>query len=265
MADKTGTAESDTGEKVVSLERWELAAGFESLDDPLPPKHVVFVLHGIWSRGRWFQFANYVFNEYTGVIRIERLDYGLSGLWQFLFSLDLNRRGEYIVDQVADYLGSFDTANTTVSFMAHSFGSQMLFQVIERIARTVSIKYIVLFGSIVRPTMVRPHLRKCQRIINQCGTRDIVPILAESVRPCKYNATGTYGINLPHVANRFFNVGHFGCTSIAHLKQHIVPIFINNQLRGDAADVAHMTPHAVLIARLLGIALIAAAVVGAVL
>ena len=93
---------------------------------------------------------------------------------------------------------------TRISIIAHSFGTYVLSQILEREA-DIDFQRLIFCGSVVswRFPFERYLKRFEPRLLNEVGTADPWPAVAESVT-FGYGSAGTFGFNKPGVEDRYF-------------------------------------------------------------
>jgi hypothetical protein len=112
--------------------------------------------------------------------------------------------------------------DATHSILAHSYGTEMLGRIIHRVPSRYAA--IFLCGAVARRQAAEHLLNKTGKLINDCSLRDIWPLVAETLNPGSYEATGTHGMRAPGVHNRFHSCGHGGYLSTGHFEKYIVPV-----------------------------------------
>src|SRR5262249_3021576 len=143
-------------------------------------EHVVVLLHGIRDFAGWHNNVRAVLERHGFAVELtnyERLD-----LLRFLVPISHFRK--QVVDRIQGQIEQIYTRHpgSRVSFIAHSFGTYALAHVMLRKSDFRSHR-IVLCGSVLPYTFPFENLtsRFHSPILNEIGTKDIWPAVAQSV------------------------------------------------------------------------------------
>src|SRR5262249_18876100 len=154
--------------------------------------------HALWQN----QIAHTLSDE--GFIP-QPTNYGRFDLLGFLIPISYfrNRAIETVWDQIRDVRKRFPDAQ--YSAIAHSFGPYVFAHILRKGFYMV-FPSVIFCGSILRYRFPFEQIsdRFMTPIVNDVGTRDIWPALAESVT-WGYGSTGTYGFRRPRVEDRWHN------------------------------------------------------------
>ncbi len=165
------------------------------------PPHVVILVHGIRDFAFW-QVDLKAAIEAEGFI-VEPTNYGRFDILQFLFPLSFfrDRAVQRVWLQIEQVVHKYPDA--VISVIGHSFGTH----VVSRILQTkfnFRAHRIIFCGSVVDYEF--PFQQFAERftpdILNDVGSRDIWPALADSVT-WGYGSAGTYGFRRPYVTDRW--------------------------------------------------------------
>ena len=123
-----------------------------------------------------------------------------------------------------------------LSVVAHSFGT---FVIAHLIQENFDIKFhrVIFCGSVVRYGFPFEQFqnRFAQPIVNEVGTRDIWPAMAESIT-FGYGSAGTYGFRRPLVRDRWHNEAHHGYfLDPLFCKKYWIPFLKNGEVVAGAA------------------------------
>jgi hypothetical protein len=169
--------------------------------------HVVILVHGIRDFALWQSSIRTTLEE--AGFKSEATNYGRLGLFQFLIPIPYFRRKaiEKVWDQIRTVKQNNDGAHLSV--IAHSFGTFVISHVVKE---EFDFKFhrIIFCGSVVNYDFPFEQLqgRYVPPILNEVGTRDIFPALAESVT-FGFGSAGTYGFRRPLLRDRWHNgAGH---------------------------------------------------------
>jgi pimeloyl-ACP methyl ester carboxylesterase len=115
--------------------------------------------------------------------------------------------------------------NARVSVIAHSFGTYAIARILRE-HPDIRLHRLVLCGSVLRRSFRWDQVRDRveAEIINDCGHRDIWPVLAQS-STWGYGASGTFGFGTPGIRDRFHATGHSGFFTPEQVTRFWVPWF----------------------------------------
>lgn len=190
--------------------------------------HVVFLIHGIRTHGNWQEDVRELLEDQDDALRREgkplfgaRIPkYGFFDVFRFLLPFRRFRSGP--IRQIERQLMHYAVMpEKEVSVIAHSFGTYIVSEILKH-NRELKLKRIIFCGAIVSQPFdwqavveagqaeVYPDPTKTDCVvINDCGARDIWPVLAEAVT-VGYGASGRFGFGDSFAENRFHSFGHSG-------------------------------------------------------
>lgn len=211
------------------------------MDDPNDAKkQVVVLIHGIRTMASWMSDIRGTLQQ--AGFTVVPTSYGEYSLARFLFPGAWLRRGpiETIRQQIER---AMDTHKVdSVSVIAHSFGTYVVAQILAQEPQ-IRWRRIILSGSVIPQRF--PFNQYAERfegpddsspILNEVGTKDFLPALAESVT-WGYGHIGTHGLNDGLVENRWREgLSHSDFLTPAFVGTHWVP-FLQGKglLEGDPA------------------------------
>lgn len=170
-------------------------------------RHLVILVHGIRDFALWQENVGRSLSN--AGFRVEFTNYGRFDLFRFLVPIKYFRRKA--IDEVLKQIRIAKQANGTdeISIIAHSFGTYVVSHILQE-NFDLKFRRIIFCGSVVRYGF--PFEQFYQRfdppILNDVGTRDIWPAMAESMT-WGYGSAGTYGFRRPLVKDRWHNgAGH---------------------------------------------------------
>lgn len=169
---------------------------------------VVVLVHGIRDFALWQNSIRSCLEE-TG-FTVESTNYGRFNLIQFLLPFGWFRRAAIETVHRQLRIVAQENPNRNVSVIAHSFGTFI-------VARLLQDKFDLQFNKVILCGSVLPYDFEFEQIkgrfqspiMNEVGTRDIWPAIAESVT-FGYGSAGTYGFRRPLVRDRWHNGAHHG-------------------------------------------------------
>ncbi|CAD73582.1 similar to ymc [Rhodopirellula baltica SH 1] len=176
---------------------------------------VVVLLHGIRDRGEWQQMMRRILEENTVNLKVFGCKYGYFDVFRFLAPWDWGKRPrERAERQLRLVKKAFPNARTTV--IAHSYGTYLLTRILTD-KSDIELWRVILCGSVVDENFQwdkvshlvgdRNDPEKRKYIINDCGSRDIWPVLGKSAG-WGYGAAGVDGFGQICVQDRFHLGGH---------------------------------------------------------
>ena len=191
-------------------------------------KHAIILVHGIRTYAPW-QNTLRAELEAQGT-KVELTNYGYFDLLRFwlpirrIRSSAINRVWISIRDVRALY------PYAKISFLAHSFGTYIVASILRREFDFRAHK-IVFCGSVVRYDFPFHEIadRFTSPIINEVGSKDYLPALAESVT-WGYGSAGTYGFRSPRIRDRWHNASHSEFLTEAFCKRFWVPFFADGTI-----------------------------------
>jgi pimeloyl-ACP methyl ester carboxylesterase len=206
------------------------------------PSHIVVLIHGIRTQASWAEMIASVFKSKTDAL-VQPIRYGYFSALGFLSPLFTRT---FPIKRITRELQDIraDNPNAKISVIAHSFGTYALLNVLKDPA--IRLHRIVLCGSIV-PTSFRRAQFKAQLddspILNDCGTHDIWPVLAQSLT-WGYGATGTFGFGTFGVHDRFNKFGHSDYFDANFVETYWVPFISDGTILPTDWEKVRRTPPA---------------------
>jgi hypothetical protein len=166
-------------------------------------KHVVVLMHGIRDFAEWQSVIRHAL-ESAG-FTVEPTNYMRLDVVRFLVPVGFFRNQviQKIWGQIEDIRVIHPGA--PISFIAHSFGTYILAEILRR-QFSFRAHRVILCGSVVRFDFPFEQIkdRFISPIVNEVGTRDVWPAMAESCTS-GYGSAGTYGFRRPRVRDRWHN------------------------------------------------------------
>ncbi len=168
------------------------------------PAHVISMIPGIRDIGMWTNNLDYYSDENDLRIAALQVDLGRISSLFFLLRIGARRRERETLIQLLR--NQLLYPNAQHSILAHSYGTEMLGRIIHRIPAN----YAAIFtcGAVVPSAFSEQFLNKTQTMTNDCSLRDRWPLVAECLNPFCYQATGTHGMRVGGIRNRFHHYGH---------------------------------------------------------
>lgn len=175
-----------------------------------PPaiREVIALVHGIRTQAEWQEMARRVLRQIPGV-HVESLKYGFFDALRFWLPYGTRTSALAEVERkLRDIRVRWPEAR--ISVLAHSFGTYAVGRLL--FDKPDIVLYRLVLCGCVLPEKFRWDIigkRVMTDVVNDCGERDIWPILARSTT-WGYGATGTFGFGAPGVQDRFHAFGHSG-------------------------------------------------------
>jgi hypothetical protein len=163
-------------------------------------QHVVILVHGIRDYALWQDAIRKVLKDQ---FTVESTNYGRFDLFRFLVPIRYFRERaiESVWNQIRDVKKQYPSAK--FSFVAHSFGTYILAQILSREFDFAAYR-VIFCGSVIKYNFPFEQFadRFATPILNEVGARDVWPAIAESVT-WGYGSAGTYGFRRPRVRDRW--------------------------------------------------------------
>jgi hypothetical protein len=184
---------------------------------------VVVLVHGIRTYAPWVAMIRTEL-ESVGIV-VEPTNYGRFDTLRFLLPISGIRRKPIakVWESIQEVRALYP--NAQISFIAHSFGTYILANILQNQAHFKADK-IVFCGSVVQYDFPFFQIStRFTRIINEVSSRDIWPVIAESITR-GYGSAGTFGFKVPRIRDRW----HAGFSHSQYLtrefcKKFWVPFF----------------------------------------
>ena len=204
--------------------------------------HVVLLVHGIRDEGEWQQVAEELINKIEGMEAV-RVNFGFYDAVSFL-SLQGNSANPYqvLVQTYKDAHSRYKDAK--ISVIAHSFGTELVGRLIQENPQT-HFHRIILCGSVLKRDFKWNDFRDRfgvgvpeneTAVLNECGDRDIWPVVAKSASPGRYGDVGRFGFqNNLFAKSRWFNGGHSLFFARGHMQENWLPFLTRGLLPEDEA------------------------------
>ncbi|AZZ46495.1 hypothetical protein C1896_17185 [Pseudomonadaceae bacterium SI-3] len=169
---------------------------------------LLITVHGIRTYGKWQDDLKSAVNSYSRSFDYIDLKYGFFDLISFTIPSLRERKARRISSRLKDIIES--NQNKEIHIICHSFGSIILSKAMHKYSGK-RIKNIILCGSPIPHSKNIDHIvAKAELTINECGTRDIILVLARTFLLGLGDA-GRVGFTREHSSsfiNRYFVGGH---------------------------------------------------------
>jgi pimeloyl-ACP methyl ester carboxylesterase len=203
-------------------------------DSPVPStkSHVVVLVHGIRTRALWQNELRKTLQKESFVV--QPTNYGYFDVLRFLspWQLFAGAIVEDLTRQIRHTLVM--NKNADCSIIAHSFGTFVVARML-RDHTDLEFSKIIFCGSVVSHRFRFEDYRSRFEapIINEVGTRDFWPVIAEVVT-FGYGSAGTYGFRRPAVRDRWHNgKAHGDFLNQDFCRKYWVPFLSNGSIVED--------------------------------
>lgn len=197
-------------------------------------EHLVLLIHGIRTHAWWQGEVKALIEENTNA-HVIPLKYGKFDLLRFWCPLNICRRGP--IDRLHKELRSAIKLHNggRITIIAHSYGTYALSHILLK-HDDIQLHRIILCGSIIPTdfpwTRVAPQLTANQMrksVINDCGTRDVWPVLAAATT-WGYGSSGTHGFGSVQISDRVHVMPHSGYFNKAFVRKYWLPFIKNGDI-----------------------------------
>jgi hypothetical protein len=211
------------------------SGGVEQSRQAAAENDVVVLIHGIRDYALWQNTIRSTLEE--AGFKVEPTNYGRFNLIKFLLPIWFFRRQaiEDVWKQIR--VVAQNNRNRPISIIAHSFGTFVVSHLMEE-GFDLEFHRIIFCGSVIPYKFEFEQLqdRFSAPIINEVGTRDIWPAVAESVTT-GYGSAGTYGFRRPLVRDRWHNgAGHGYFLKADFCQKFWVPFLRNGEIVSTAEE-----------------------------
>lgn len=195
-------------------------------------------IHGIRTFGEWQERVfNLLYEKNNNVSRLN-YEYGYFSSLSFLIPPLRKKAVDNLYKQLVEWLSEHDAKKFYL--VAHSFGTYILAEAIERIIkdnRSINIECVILCGSVLKSSYDWNRVRGSRnfKIINECGTNDFILWLSNvfALGLGMAGKTGFNWINSDLQLNRYHLGGHSlyfeykGTPSNNFIEDNWLPILFN--------------------------------------
>lgn len=201
---------------------------------------VVLLIHGIRTHASWAEMVAQLIETGTNT-QVIAVKYGFFDTLRFL-SPFFTRRGpiKRIIREYRDARVRYPGAK--ISIIAHSFGTYAVAKALEE--PDFELHRVIFCGSIA-PNSLRVATYRAQLgddpILNDCGTHDIYPVLAQSVT-WGYGATGTFGFGTTGIRDRFSKFSHSSYFDTDFVKTYWLPFIAHGTIVPTDWEIKRSTP-----------------------
>jgi pimeloyl-ACP methyl ester carboxylesterase len=205
-------------------------------------RQVILLLHGIRTHAWWQGQVKPLLEAATGATVIP-LKYGRFDLLRFWCPFGMCRRGpiDRLHHEIRDTLAGYK--DHEVSIIAHSYGTYAISRILLEYG-DIRMGRLILCGSVIPndfpwSRMASQFATQPMRdgVVNDCGTKDIWPVLAKSTS-WGFGSSGTYGFGSAQVTDRFHALPHSGYFDTKFVKKFWSPFMADGTIVPSAVERA---------------------------
>jgi hypothetical protein len=204
------------------------------------PSRIIVLIHGIRTHASWAEMVAAILEPACSA-KVIPIKYGYLDVFRFLFPLYTRRAPvQRILRELRDIRS--DNPNSRISVVAHSFGTYAIVKAL--LEREIVLDRLIFCGCIVRNNFRRADYKaqlSSDLILNDCGTHDIWPIVAQSIT-WGYGATGTFGFGTNGVRDRFNKFGHGQYFDRAFIEHYWTPYLRDGVIRSTEWEKERTAP-----------------------
>jgi hypothetical protein len=191
-------AAAATGEKSLLVEQWVREQVVEGSSDE--------DVHGalIRDQGEWMDMVKVRLENAD--ITVQPIDFEFFDSVRFMTGIGVGGVINRVLAKVRT--AKADNEGAELLIIAHSFGTYIA-SCILRDHPDIRCSRAIFCGSVVPRTFRFDKVAHCPRIVNECGGRDIWPVIAQGFS-CwyRYGAAGVWGLRASRIDDRFHDFGH---------------------------------------------------------
>ncbi len=190
---------------------------------------VVISIHGIRTEGIWQDQLTQALDKLPDIKAVYPVKYSYFDAIRFWFPV-LFRKGP--IKKVWSQLQSIraENPNNDVIIIAHSFGTYITAKILKSEPH-FKIHRLLFCGAIVSEDFKWHEMPNfpTESAINDCGTRDIWPILAKTTT-WGYGTSGAFGFESHKINDRFHDCGHGGFFNMDFYEKYWIPFITTGQI-----------------------------------
>jgi hypothetical protein len=205
-------------------------------------KQVVLLIHGIRTRAWWQGPVKALIEEDSGATVIP-LKYDYFDLLRFWCPFGICRQGPIgrLHKDLRNTINQFKGWH--ISAIAHSYGTFALSRILIE-HDDIELDRIILCGSIIPNAFPWSRIQNQikgkpmrEAVLNECGTKDIWPVLAASTT-WGYGNSGTYGFGSVQVTDRIHEMPHSGYFEKDFVKKFWAPFLASGKIISSGVEKA---------------------------
>jgi pimeloyl-ACP methyl ester carboxylesterase len=210
-------------------------------------RHIVILIHGIRTQAPWYEKVHLLIKESSSSSLIDVRNVGYQYFDVFRFLNPFHTRNEPI-RRVLNSIQSIreDNPSAKLSVVAHSFGTYIFAEILK--TSEIEFHRVILCGSIIQSNFEWgkyknriDSLKENLLILNDCGTKDIWPILAGCMT-YGFGASGTFGFRNPYVRDRFHKLSHGDYFTDEFIHKYWIPYLLCGENLPSDLDLERESP-----------------------
>jgi hypothetical protein len=201
-------------------------------------KHtLVFVIHGIRDEGPWMEMIREVIGSSS--VTVQPIDFDDFDALRFLLGCKVNAIIEMAAQKMRHAISHLRNKHRDLRLMAigHSFGTYVLLKVLDN-HPDIELERMIFCGSVAPRKFRYDKLKNAPQMVNDCGARDIWPIVAESFGWKDYGAAGVWGIRVANVHDRYHDCGHSDYLEKDFAEEFWKPFIVSGAIPGSVYETA---------------------------
>ena len=230
-----------SGEERIEFDRlYEVyaAAGLDAVQNTI----VVCFVHGIRTEAAWHSAIDEKLGRRCSIHRTYLLKYRDYRLWHFVsHPIFVGKRYDGVLNQLKEILRRHE--NKRVVVIAHSFGTVVALEAFQRLGSR-KIDGVIFCGSIAQEDYdwLRLKCVNASELINDCGDRDMLPVIA-NLTSLFFGKAGHSGFgSAPLVVNRFHDLGHSDFFDANFVKEYWLPYIESGFVRLSGRPKSERSP-----------------------
>jgi len=188
-------------------------------------KKLVLLIHGIRDQAEWMTMVKERLQSKDVVV--QPIDYDYYDLMRFMTGFGVNEVIKRVTDKIRT--AKENNVGAELIIIAHSFGTYVTSCILQRNS-DIRCSRAVFCGSVVPKTFPFANVPHCPKIVNDCGSRDILPVLAQGFSFCRrYGASGLWGFGESGIEDRYHDFGHSGFLDASFVDKFWKPYVHDNE------------------------------------
>ncbi len=192
---------------------------------------VAFLVHGIRTNAEWqSKLKKLIASEVASDVKVFTPRYGFLNIFSFLLPKFVIRW--HAIRKIRRQLRRVisDYPLNEITLVAHSFGTYIVSKILKG-HPDIKIERLLLCGAIVKENFKWDELQNSPALLlNDCGTKDYLPILAKSVWFGGYGSSGIKGFHCQSTNNRYHCIGHSDFFCKDFMKEYWLPFIENGEI-----------------------------------
>jgi pimeloyl-ACP methyl ester carboxylesterase len=192
------------------------------------PHRLIIILHGIRDAGVWMEALKDQLSSNDTVV--QPLDFSFYISPFFMTGVGASWILAKTLSSIRDTIAEHQPKELVI--IAHSFGTYIVCNVLLKNPE-IRCNKLIMCGAVVSKNFPFRLIPRPPQILNECGGRDIWPVIAQGFNLKIYNrygASGVWGLRLPNVVDRYHDTGHSDYLTREFAETYWVPFIYSNQI-----------------------------------